>query len=490
MLNTVPETSVSPSRPRRIRHRGRGAQMMIYLGKLMRMFLYQNDWKVLPMAALIAGLVSMVIRKDFFMTMEGSLKGSFALTCVAIWNGCFNSIQVICRERNILKREHRAGLHISSYIFSHMIYQALLCLVQTGLTMFVLLQMKVRVPLDQGVITPWAVVDIGITVFLISYCADMLSLLISALSHNTTTAMTVMPFVLIFQLVFSGGIFNLPTWSQSLSQFTISNYGLKCIAAQSDYNSSPMVTAWNTLIKLKDNEIGGSVTVGQVLDFLSDKDNKLLNEYRDREIDASFTVGELAEILKGSQTVNSFLDEEIDATTTLGDAVQFLLTDESAASFRENDLGIATVGELLSSLSEAMKGTELESLRLGKKFTFRQVLEALDADRILTSFSDEKLGGTFTLGQVIDAAVTNPDLIARRDQAFSIKITVGKLMELVGEENLKNYIQTKTAQVSYVPAYEKTLDNIVNYWMVFVFFSLIYALLAIVCLEFIDKDRR
>ena len=45
-----------------IRHRGRGAQIWIYLGKMLRMFVYQNDWKVLPMAALIAGLVGMVIR--------------------------------------------------------------------------------------------------------------------------------------------------------------------------------------------------------------------------------------------------------------------------------------------------------------------------------------------------------------------------------------------------------------------------------------------
>ena len=38
----------------RIRYRGRINQIFIYLGKLLRMFLYQNDWKVLPMAAMVA----------------------------------------------------------------------------------------------------------------------------------------------------------------------------------------------------------------------------------------------------------------------------------------------------------------------------------------------------------------------------------------------------------------------------------------------------
>ena len=99
------------SRLRRIRHTGRLDQVFIYLGKQLRFFINQSDWKVLPMAAIIAGLVGMVIRRRFFVNMEGSLIGAFALTCVALWNGCFNSIQSVCRERPIVKREHRSGMH-------------------------------------------------------------------------------------------------------------------------------------------------------------------------------------------------------------------------------------------------------------------------------------------------------------------------------------------------------------------------------------------
>ena len=79
----MPETvAIGKRRRLRIRHRGRGAQVWIYLGKMLRMFIYQNDWKVLPMAALIAGLVGMVIQKRLFVTMEGTLMGSFALVMV------------------------------------------------------------------------------------------------------------------------------------------------------------------------------------------------------------------------------------------------------------------------------------------------------------------------------------------------------------------------------------------------------------------------
>ena len=96
------------------KHTGRVAQVFIYLGKCLRMFVYQSDWKVLPMGAVIAALVTMVVGANLFKTQEGTKLGVFALVCVCIWNGFFNSIQVVCRERDIIKREHRAGLHMSA----------------------------------------------------------------------------------------------------------------------------------------------------------------------------------------------------------------------------------------------------------------------------------------------------------------------------------------------------------------------------------------
>ena len=141
-------TEINTTRVRRIRHRGRLSQISIYLGKQMRFFVNENGWKVIPMAAIIAGLVAMVIQKRFFVDMEGSLIGGFALSCVAIWNGCFNSIQVVCRERAIIKREHRSGMHISSYMAAHMLYQLGICLIQTGVTIYVMKLVGVR-PLSE-----------------------------------------------------------------------------------------------------------------------------------------------------------------------------------------------------------------------------------------------------------------------------------------------------------------------------------------------------
>ena len=230
-------------------HSGRIAQTFIYVGKLFRMFIFRNDWKVLPMAAIIAALVSYVIAGTLFRTMEGTLRGTFALSCICIWNGFFNSIQVICRERPIIKREHRAGLHMSSYVAAHMIYQAFICFCQTVIVIAVLNVADVALP-KVSYVTGSALLDFGITLFLSTYAADMLALFVSSLVRNTTMAMTIMPFLMIFQLIFSGGFFSLNGGALVLTNFTVSKWSLSAMCAEGEYNDLPngaILTALNSM---------------------------------------------------------------------------------------------------------------------------------------------------------------------------------------------------------------------------------------------------
>ena len=55
----MPETN----KTRRVRHTGRESQVLIYLGKQLRFFINERDWKVLPMAVVIAGLVLLTVLK-------------------------------------------------------------------------------------------------------------------------------------------------------------------------------------------------------------------------------------------------------------------------------------------------------------------------------------------------------------------------------------------------------------------------------------------
>lgn len=255
------------------KYKGRFAQIGICFGKFLRMFVYQNDWKVLPMGALIAALVTFVIGSKMFVTQEGTTTGTFALTCVCIWNGLFNSIQVVCRERAIIKREHRAGLHISSYIVAHMIYQLILCVLQTLVTLLICGIAGIQL-FGAGTVTPWALLDLGITILLITYSADIMALMVSCIVKTTTTAMTVMPFLLIFELVFSG-LFKLGGAAKMIMAATISHWGMDSLCAIGHFNDLPMTTLWNTLAKLKDLTVLGEKPILNIMQYIE------ANGYRD-----------------------------------------------------------------------------------------------------------------------------------------------------------------------------------------------------------------
>ena len=68
-------------------HTGRISQTLIYIGKLFRMFVFQSDWKVLPMSAVIAAILAYVVSDTIFVTMEGTFTGSFGTPYVLVCYG-------------------------------------------------------------------------------------------------------------------------------------------------------------------------------------------------------------------------------------------------------------------------------------------------------------------------------------------------------------------------------------------------------------------
>ena len=234
-------------------YRGRLDQLPVYLGKQFRLMIHEKNWKVLPMAAIIAFLVVYVLGNKMFLNMEFTKYGSLAVVCVCIWNGMFNSIQVVCKERDIIKREHRAGLHISAYLLSHMIYQAVICMLQTVISVAIFRIFHMYFP-ETGLITGSFTLDLVITMFLITYASDMLALLVSCIAHTTTTAMTIMPFLLVVQLVFAGGIFPLEReGAKTLSQYTISHWGIQAVNVAADYNSQKSIALTAAIDTMQDS---------------------------------------------------------------------------------------------------------------------------------------------------------------------------------------------------------------------------------------------
>ena len=210
------------------------SQIGIYLGKCFRIFRYEKGWKVILFGAVISAIIAWVPGDEMFVHKVQTKNGAFAIVCACIWIGLFNSIESICRERKIIKREHRTGMHISSYVLAHMIYELFLCLIQSAVMVAALLFFRKDFP-QNGVFLP-AILEIYISCLLIMYASDVLGIAVSSFVKTENASMAAMPFVLIVQLVLAGIIFELSGSVETVSNVTVSKWGVQAIAATCDIN--------------------------------------------------------------------------------------------------------------------------------------------------------------------------------------------------------------------------------------------------------------
>ena len=127
----------------------------------------------------------------------------FLLAAAAFWLGCSNVARELVSERPIYRRERRAGLPIISYLASIFILQLVLAMVQV-LIMGMLVWMFV--PLGAAtMLTSWVVL------FLTASAGISIGLLISGWAKTEVTAISVIPIVLLPQLMLAG---YLKIWTQ------------------------------------------------------------------------------------------------------------------------------------------------------------------------------------------------------------------------------------------------------------------------------------
>lgn len=173
----------------------------------------------------IAFLLYLVADKDVFKIYDSTKSILFALDCSAIWIGLFNTIQEICKERTIVLREYMSNLKLSSYILSKFTVQSVLSLFQAALLsqMFLFLIHRDL----SGLFFKHFNFEIFMTIWLTILVSAALGLTISAIAKSGDKAMTIAPFALIVQLLFSGILFNLKGIGNWISCATISRWSVE-----------------------------------------------------------------------------------------------------------------------------------------------------------------------------------------------------------------------------------------------------------------------
>jgi ABC-type multidrug transport system ATPase subunit len=141
----------------------------------------------------------------------------FFMVCSALWFGISNATQEIIREFPIFARERLINLHLSTYILSKYLVLGFFCLIQC-LALQIGLGLWFKVP---QVFEP----GFFLILYLTALCGQGIGFCLSAWSDSALKAMSILPLVLIPQIMFSGSIVpvsEMPKASQAISQVTVS----------------------------------------------------------------------------------------------------------------------------------------------------------------------------------------------------------------------------------------------------------------------------
>ncbi len=172
-----------------------------------------NTTLIVSQAPIIALFLAILFEKMMLQTL-------FLMVIAAIWLGTSNAAREIISELPIYRRERMFNLQILPYIFSKI----------TVINFFALLQVLLLVAIlsiSVGIENLWA--NVGL-LLLLSFVGSLLGLWLSSLFDNADKVTSLVPLVLLPQIMLAGVIQRLNTTSEWLSFLTIARWGVESSA--------------------------------------------------------------------------------------------------------------------------------------------------------------------------------------------------------------------------------------------------------------------
>lgn len=178
---------------------------------------------------IISMCVGLTLRGKMFEDYSDTRSRLFAIVCVAIWIGLFNSVLEICKERDSIKMDLNSGFNAFELSTSRFLVQGAVCLFQ-AIIIFIVCSLFVEFPSEGAIMSP-SVFEYILSIFLIIFSADVMGLFISSLCPSNDIANRSLPFILMVQFIFSGQLFELGDTLEKVSKFTISKWGMDLLGS-------------------------------------------------------------------------------------------------------------------------------------------------------------------------------------------------------------------------------------------------------------------
>lgn len=186
------------------------------------------------MTAAIITITCYAVKKDVFETYGATKACLFSVLMCSIWCGLFNSIALFYSERDYLLDDLDKYLPVRTYVSANFFIQFFLSAVESVVCAFVFsvfFDFK-----NTGIVLGNRSLDFCLTFFLITMSADMLGFLMGMLINSITSIMTIIPVILIAQLLLSGCLFDLDGIMEKAANFTTARWGFYALGSIADLN--------------------------------------------------------------------------------------------------------------------------------------------------------------------------------------------------------------------------------------------------------------
>lgn len=186
-------------------------------------------------AICIFALTCFAVKSGAFEEYTATRACLFAVLMCNIWSGTFNSIALFYSESEYITDDLNKFLSVSTYVVANLLIQLFLCIVE-ALACTVIFKLFYNYE-TAGIALDNRNIEYSITFFLILISADMLGFLVGMLIKNITSAMSIIPIILIIQFLFSGCLFELEGILRTFAKFTTAKWGFAALGAITNLNS-------------------------------------------------------------------------------------------------------------------------------------------------------------------------------------------------------------------------------------------------------------
>ncbi|TAD77864.1 MAG: ATP-binding cassette domain-containing protein [Oscillatoriales cyanobacterium] len=162
-----------------------------------------------------------------------ALRVLFVFTCAGLWVGLSGAIQEIVKEQEIYSRERLVNLGLLPYLGSKLTVLGGLALLQTVLTVTVIALFFKNPEPDT---LPW-LLGVAITTLLTLFSSLSLGLLVSTGTRNSAQANTLVPLILLPQIIFSGVLFKMEGAGEYISWLMLGRWSVGAYGSLVNVNS-------------------------------------------------------------------------------------------------------------------------------------------------------------------------------------------------------------------------------------------------------------